>query len=78
MYTVVSLMYILTILLSGGYRKECLARAIPAFHITKAMIIYSNEATMSGIATAVEASMGLSFRNKTPFLTNPTPYIPLL
>ena len=58
------------ILLSGGYRKEFLARSVPAFHITKATIIYSNEAAVSGIATAVEASMGLSFGNKTPFLTN--------
>lgn len=61
---------LLTILLSGGYRKEFLARSVPAFHITKATIIYSNEAAVSGIVTAVEASMGLSFGNKTPFLTN--------
>lgn len=47
------------ILLPDGCEKECIARSITTFHVTKAMLISNEEETTSGIATAVEASTWL-------------------
>lgn len=44
------------ILLSDGCKKEYIARTITTCHVTKAMLICSNEEITSGIATAMEAS----------------------
>lgn len=45
---------LLLILLSDGDGKNTFARSITAFHVTKAVIICSNEDTTSGTTTANE------------------------
>lgn len=64
------------ILLPDGCEKECIATSITTFHVTKVMLICSNEEeTTSGIATAMEAStwLGLYYEMDLGYLLPPPP-----